>query len=141
MIPLTLTAKVIIAIIAYLLYLFLHAQEDTKLRKQGAVLHKHNWRQRALVGIVISFLLFGLSWTALAFCCFLVPVAWIFFDPVMNSMMGEDPWTYIGSGTIDEIYKNIFEEGAMKVILLSKLALFAVTLLIFLISLRNGFAS
>lgn len=131
--------QIITALILYALYLLLHADEDAKLRLQKAVLHPQNWRQRALVGIIISYLIFGFNLTALSFCILLIPYAWILFDPMMNYFMGfrgAEIWTHMGLSKTDDFFRRF--NVPLRAITITKGAFLILALISFLIILKRG---
>ena len=48
---------------------------------------------RGVFTIAFAWCAYGLTWTAVAYCCFLLALFWLLFNPLLNWMRGK-PWDH-----------------------------------------------
>ncbi len=102
----------IIATLFYIAYLAMDARQDALyIRKYGYIFHSWNWALRASAAMGIGYAHYQ-DWVKMgAYCLLLIPVTWIVFDLLINLFLGKNPFTYMGTGHWDDVFRWVFDKN------------------------------
>lgn len=124
----------IIMTLLFTLYLIADSKQDSAIiAKGGHIFHQWNWVLRAIAGIIAAYGLYELSWASMGYSIFLCTHAWIVFDISINLWLKRHPLKYIGSGRIDELFKDEFGHKAPRVLWYVKLSFLVISITIYLL--------
>lgn len=112
-------------IIAYLVFIFLKCWNDSIYIKRKHVTPTHGleWFQCAAVAVLAGMAYSDEFWIQVAVALYLLPVSWIIEDLVINLFFIQNPFTCVGSGWWDLMFKHNFPDHPARAIWVSKVAL------------------
>lgn len=114
----------IINLLVYLAYIIIDAKQDSvSISRRGYVDHKWNWVLRATVAGLTAYNIYGISFIAVGWLLFLCPLSWWIFDIAINWFRGKPTFSYIGSGAIDNFFKESFVHADVVMLIIKAVTL------------------